>query len=171
MYIFVSFRGVVGSMKAFSTRPLMLFAGQWLAIPNSRDVPVFLAIFLLVWKREFLGRAPGAFSRCWSSLFVLKLLFGGLRGSRCQYCLGSFLASGRHPPLELRRVPRRLIVVGLGLSQLLHVQCTVSTSKMERRHWKLRTGTTRCCRGKNEQQARALRRHGACLDVHALYSL
>src|SRR4029077_20818821 len=80
-----------------------------------------------------------------------------------QYCLGSFLASGRHPPLDSssaaapdRRRP--------GISQLLHVRVRFLQAR-----WNAGTGTasepgtTRCCRGKEwpNRRRRAAGRHGA----------
>jgi len=113
MYIFVSFGGVVGFMKAFSDATADAFTGMGWQFLIAEMFPVFLAIFLLVWKREFLRtRSWGFLALLVLGFFVLKLLFGGLRGSRSNTVWALFwLVGAIH--LWIRRVPRRLIVVGL----------------------------------------------------------
>ncbi len=113
LYIFVSFGGVMGFMKAFSDAASDAFTGMGWQFLIAEMFPVFLAIFFLVWKRDFLRARSWAFLGLMVfGFFVLKLLFGGLRGSRSNTVWAMFwLVGAIH--LWIRRVPRRLIVVGL----------------------------------------------------------
>ena len=113
LYIFVSFGGISGFIDAFSNSSSDAFNGMGWQFLIAEMFPVFLAIALLVWKREALRR------RSWGFLalmvfcfFVLKMLFGGLRGSRSNTVWALFwLVGAIH--LWIRPVPRRFIAIGL----------------------------------------------------------
>ena len=112
-YIFISFGGIVGFVKAFSDRTTAAFTGMGWQFLIAEMFPVLLTILFLVWKRDVLrSRSWGFLALLVFGFFVLKLLFGGLRGSRSNTVWAVFwLVGAIH--LWIRRVPRRFLVVGL----------------------------------------------------------
>jgi hypothetical protein len=113
LYIFIRFDGVFGFMTAFSDANTDAFNGMGWQFLIAEMFPVFVAILFLVWKRDALRARSWAFlALLVFGFFVLKLLCGGLRGSRSNTVWAMFwLVGAIH--LWVKRVPRRLIVLGL----------------------------------------------------------
>ncbi len=113
LYIFLSFGGISGFIDAFSDSSSDAFNGMGWQFLIAEMFPVFLAIGLLVWKRELLRRRSWGFlALLVVGFFVLKMLFGGLRGSRSNTVWAVFwLVGAIH--LWIRPVPRRFIAMGL----------------------------------------------------------
>lgn len=115
MFVFVKFGGVSGFMEAFSDRQAAMFSGMGYIFLVAETFPVFLAIAFLVWKRDFLQRSPWAFLVALTLVyFVMKLLFGGLRGSRTITVFGLFWIVGAIH-VWIRPVPRKFLVFAAGL--------------------------------------------------------
>lgn len=113
LYIFISFGGISGFIDAFSDSSSDAFNGMGWQFLIAEMFPVFLAIGLLVWKRDLLRRRSwGLLALLVLGFFVLKMLFGGLRGSRSNTVWAVFwLVGAIH--LWIRPVPRRFIAMGL----------------------------------------------------------
>lgn len=113
LYIFLSFGGISGFIDAFSDSSSDAFNGMGWQFLIAEMFPVFLAIGLLVWKRDLLRRRSWGFlALLVLGFFVLKMLFGGLRGSRSNTVWAVFwLVGAIH--LWIRPVPRRFIAMGL----------------------------------------------------------
>ncbi|MGC2111954.1 MAG: hypothetical protein WA655_20720 [Candidatus Korobacteraceae bacterium] len=113
IYVFVKFGGILGFMTAFSNTEYDSFIGMGWQFLIAEMFPLFLGILFLVWKRDFLRQRSWWFlAGLVSVFFILKLLCGGLRGSRSNTIWGMFwLVGAIH--LWVRRVPRRAIVAGL----------------------------------------------------------
>ena len=113
IYVFVKFGGVLGFMTAFSDTQRDNFMGMGWEFLIAEMFPLFLGILFLVWQRDFLRQRSWWFLAGFIvAFFVIKLLCGGLRGSRSNTIWGMFwLVGAIH--LWIRRVPRRAIVVGL----------------------------------------------------------
>jgi hypothetical protein len=111
--IFVRFGGVWGFMSAFSNIASETFRGMGWEFLIAEMFPVLLAILFMVWKRNLLQqRSWGFLISLIGFFFLLKLLFGGLRGSRSNTVWALFwLVGAIH--LWVRRVPRQIIVTGL----------------------------------------------------------
>jgi hypothetical protein len=113
IYVFVKFGGVFGFMTAYSNADLDSFAGMGWIFLIAEMFPGFVAIIFLVWKRDFLRQ------RSWGFLiavivvfFALKLLCGGLRGSRSNTIWGIFWFVGSIH-FWIRPVPKKAIAVGI----------------------------------------------------------
>ena len=110
--IFVSFGGILGFMDTFSNRDTEVFTGMGYMFLIAEMFPVFFAIAFLVWKRDqlrcgswwYLALLTGAF-------FALKLICGGLRGSRSITVWGLFWMIGAIH-VWIRPVPRKALVAG-----------------------------------------------------------
>jgi len=112
LYIFVKFGGITGFMQAFTDRDQAAFSGMGYAFLIAETFPVFLAIAVLVWKRDFLKRSPWTFLVLLVvAFFLLKLVCGGLRGSRTITVFGLFWIAGAIH-VWIRPVPRRFLVLG-----------------------------------------------------------
>ncbi len=112
-YIFVKFGGITGFMQAFTDRDQAAFSGMGYVFLLAETLPVFLAIAVLVWKREFLKRSPWTFLLLLVfGFFLLKLVCGGLRGSRTITVFGLFWIAGAIH-VWIRPVPRRFLAVGV----------------------------------------------------------
>lgn len=113
VYVFAKFGGILGFMAAFSDTYRDRFEGMGWIFLVAEIFPFVVGILLLVWKREFLR------SRSWVfvvllilAFFGLKLLCGGLRGSRSNTVWGLFwLVGAIH--LWVRRVPRQMVLAGV----------------------------------------------------------
>ena len=114
IFIFVQFGGLVGFVEAFSSSigndP---FAGMGFIFLVAETFPVFCAIVLLVWKRDSLRRRSWVFLAVLIlAFFLLKLVFGGLRGSRGLTVWGLFWFVGAIH-VWIRPLPRKMLVLGL----------------------------------------------------------
>ncbi len=113
VYIFARFGGVWGFMQTF-TEGNRSFDGMGWQFVVADAVPYLLALFVLVRFRETLRRAPWpVLLGLLAGFFLLKLLCGGLRGSRSHTIWGMFwLVGAIH--FWVKPVPRKLVVIGLG---------------------------------------------------------
>ena len=113
VYVFAKFGGVLGFMTAYSSSETDKFAGMGWQCLIAELFPVFLGIFILVWKRDFLrARSWGFLVMLLVVFFAGKMLFGGLRGSRSNTVWGLFWIVGAIH-LWVRPVPRKAIVAGV----------------------------------------------------------
>ena len=113
VYIFVKFGGITGFMRAFTERDTAAFSGMGYVFLLAETFPVFLAIAVLVWKRDFLKRSPWIFLFLLVvAFFFLKLICGGLRGSRTITVFGLFWVVGAIH-VWVRPVSRRFLAVGV----------------------------------------------------------
>jgi hypothetical protein len=112
-FVFVKFDGITGFMRAFTERDNAAFSGMGYVFLIAETFPVFLAIAVLVWKREFLKRSPWVFiALLVVAFFLLKLLCGGLRGSRTITVFGLFWIAGAIH-VWVRPVPRKFLAIGV----------------------------------------------------------
>ncbi len=113
VYIFVKFGGITGFMQAFTARDSAAFSGMGYVFLIAETFPVFFAIAVLVWKREFLKKSPWIFLVLLvGGFFLLKLICGGLRGSRTITVFGLFWIAGAIH-VWIRPVPRKFLAVGV----------------------------------------------------------
>jgi len=115
LFIFAKFGGVTGFMEAFSNREgaTSSFTGMGYLFLVAETFPVFLAIAVLVWKRDFLKRSPWTFLGAMVlAFFVLKLFCGGLRGSRTITVFGLFWIVGAIH-VWIRPVPKKFLAFGV----------------------------------------------------------
>lgn len=111
--VFVKFGGIWGFMETFSAHD-NAFDGMGWQFLIAESFPCLLAIFVLVYKRKALKRAPwAAIALMMAALFITKLLFGGLRGSRSNTIWAMFwLVGAIH--LWIKPVPRHFLMAGAG---------------------------------------------------------
>ena len=121
MWTFVAYGGVGGYVEAFEAGP-QSFQGMGMFFLVGESFPIVAIIAYVIWVRRS-GRTPG-----WGELaalviafFLVRMLFGGLRGSRSNVVWAVFWAVGiLH--LFVRRVPRVAIVWGVvGLIVFMYV--------------------------------------------------
>lgn len=112
IYIFVRFGGIWGFMQSFS-QGNHAFEGMGWQFVIADPLPYLLATLVLVRYRTALRRAPWVTIACFIvAFFVLKLVFGGLRGSRSSTVWGLFwLVGAIH--FWIKPVPRKMVVVGV----------------------------------------------------------
>ena len=112
--IFFKFGGLLGFIEAFTSNiGTDTFEGMGYLFLVAETFPVFCAIALLVWKRDFLRRRSWVFlAVLMVAFFALKLAFGGLRGSRSLTVWGMFWFVGAIH-VWIRPVPRKMLVLGL----------------------------------------------------------
>ena len=90
-----------------------VFSGMGYIFLIAETFPMFLAIAVLVWKRDFLKKSPWLVLALFVMTFVgLKLLCGGLRGSRTITVFGIFWIVGSIH-VWIRPVPRKALAVGV----------------------------------------------------------
>ncbi|HEY5176158.1 MAG TPA: hypothetical protein VII95_11405 [Terriglobales bacterium] len=113
IYVFNKFGGVLAFMGAYSNGNADDLVGMGWQFLIAEYFPIFLGLLFLVWKRDFLRqRSWGFLVLLVIGFFVVKMLFGGLRGSRSNTVWGVFwLVGAIH--LWVRPVPRKAIVVGV----------------------------------------------------------
>ena len=109
--IYARFGGIWGFMETFSARN-SAFDGMGWQFLIAESFPCLLAIFVLVYKRQTLKRAPwAAIALMISTFFIAKLVFGGLRGSRSNTVWAIlWLVVAIH--LWIKPVPRRFLTIG-----------------------------------------------------------
>jgi hypothetical protein len=111
--IFVRYGGIFGFMQAFTDRDVAAFSGMGYLFLTAEMFPVFFGIAFLVWKRDSLRRRSWIFlALLTGAFFVLKLICGGLRGSRSITMWGVFWMVGAIH-VWIRPVSRKLLAVGL----------------------------------------------------------
>lgn len=110
--IYVKFGGIWGFMEAFSNNYNAFDGMGWMFL-IAESFPILLAVFVLVYKRSILKRAPwAAISLLGTAFFITKLLFGGLHGSRSNTVWGIvWLVGSIH--LWIKPVPRHLVAIGV----------------------------------------------------------
>lgn len=114
MFVYVQFGGVSGMVETYVSNRSAL-GGFGIVFLVSESFPILAFMFFALVTRDY------PFLRSWGWLIaalvvflVLKLLFGGLRGSRSNTLWGLFWAVGiLH--YWVRPLPRRLIIAGLPL--------------------------------------------------------
>jgi len=111
---YVSFGGIWGFMEAFSNSSDAFDGMGWIFLIGE-SFPSLLALFVLVYKRKILKRAPwAAISLMIAAFFITKLLFGGLRGSRSNTVWAIFwLVGAIH--LWIKPIPRHFLMAGVAL--------------------------------------------------------
>jgi|HubBroStandDraft_5_1064220.scaffolds.fasta_scaffold39581_2 hypothetical protein len=111
-FIFSKFGGIWGFMEAFSTDS-KAFDGMGWQFLIAEAFPSLLAVFVLVYKRNALRRAPWTPIALLAFLFfVTKLVFGGLHGSRSNTVwLMLWLCGAIH--VWIKPVPRHLVAIGI----------------------------------------------------------
>jgi len=115
IYIFSRFGGVLGFISTFSENrgDTDIFAGMGWQFLIGELFPIFLVIAILVWKRDVLRQRSSWFlAALVCAFFFLKLLCGGLRGSRSFTVWGMFWVVGAIH-FWVRRIPRKGIAIGL----------------------------------------------------------
>ncbi len=113
-WIYYKYEGILGYITAFETRP-DAFRGMGWTFTISESFPILALMGYAVFRRR--GRRPPSWVELLLVLvafFVLKMLFGGLRGSRSNTVWGLFWAVGI-VHFSIRRVPRRFLYAGLAL--------------------------------------------------------
>jgi len=110
--IYAKFGGIWGFMEAFSNNYNAFDGMGWMFL-IAESFPCFLALFVLVYKRAILKRAPwAAIALLGTAFFITKLLFGGLHGSRSNTVWALvWLVGCLH--LWIKPVPRHLVAMGL----------------------------------------------------------
>jgi hypothetical protein len=113
IFVFVKFGGITGFMETFSNKDGAVFSGMGYIFLIAETFPMFLAIAILVWKRDFLRQSPWAIIAVFMATFVaLKLICGGLRGSRTITVFGIFWIVGAIH-VWIRPVPRKFLAIGV----------------------------------------------------------
>jgi hypothetical protein len=113
-WVYASFGGIVGYIEAATDlidRERM--QGYGAAFMISETFPIVAMMAYAVWaRRNKTGTSWAALTFVLVAFFVVKMLFGGLRGSRSTTVWGLFWALGIIH-LYLRPVPRHLVAVGI----------------------------------------------------------
>lgn len=113
LYVYAKFGGVLGLMTQFSAKNDTVFQGMGWLFMLGDSFPVLLAFLLLIWKRDyFRKRSWWYIAALFIAFFLLKLLCGGLRGSRSTTIWALFWLCGA-VHLWIRRLPRLFMAVGL----------------------------------------------------------
>ena len=111
--VYLRFGGITGYITAFESRAGHFEGMGWLfTLSESFPILAFLA-FAVLSRERVTWRQWGVIFGALAAFLVLKLLFGGLRGSRSNTIWGLFWAVGIIH-LWIRTVPRKLILAGLG---------------------------------------------------------
>lgn len=108
--IFAQYGGIMGFMQTFS-QEAQAFSGMGYLFLIAETFPILAAIAFLIWRREALrARSWGILSLFVVAFFMLKLVCGGLRGSRSLTIWALFWIMGAIH-VWVRPVPRKLLVV------------------------------------------------------------
>ena len=113
IYIYIRYGGVSGIVKLYELRDVSSFQGMGWVFMISQSFPILLAIWYAIFSKA---------KNKWNSwthiiiftiiFFILKLLFGGLSGSRSHTIWGLFWFAGI-VHLWIRPIPKRIIFTGI----------------------------------------------------------